>query len=315
MKRQQNRYASLPALIQGYILHAEAARYSPSTIEQYAQIFRDFAASTQAATLVEIDVEDVENFFALKNDVSDATLAKYHTALCSLFTWALKQRFIDENIMHYVERPRPEQRVIEPFTEHEVRALLAACERTRVYARPGKAPCNNSRPTADRDIAIILTLIDTGLRASELCALRIQDIDLKKRELLAFGKGDKERLVFVDARTAQAVWTYLAAREPDNPRVDAPLFVSTRTRRALDRHALRRLLKRIGDRAGVPGVHPHKFRHNFAINYLRNRGDIFTLQQMLGHTSLDMVKRYLAIANVDVKTAHRRASPVANWKL
>lgn len=314
MKRQL-RIASLDALIQGYMLHAEASRYSQSTIDQYTQIFRDFTACVQVPTLNDIDSDDVEMFLALKEGVSDSTLAKYHTALCSLFTWALEQRFVEENIMQYVSRPKPEQRVIEPFTESEVRAMLTACERSKVYARPGKAPCNNARPTADRDVAIILTLIDTGVRASELCSLRIQDVDLKKRELLVFGKGDKERVLPFDSRTGQAIWTYLASRKNDDPRVDESLFASTRSGDALDRQTLRRLLVRIGERAGVSGVHPHKFRHTFAINYLRNSGDIFTLQRMMGHTSLEMVKRYLAVANVDVKNAHRRASPVANWKL
>lgn len=313
--KKQLRSTSLETLIQGYILHAEASRYSDATIHQYKQIFRDFIAGIQARTLNDVDSDDVEMFLALKENVSDSTLAKYHTALCSLFSWALAQRFVEENIMRYVARPKPEERAVQPFTEHEVRAMLGACERSKTYTRPGKAPCNNARPTADRDIAIILTLVDTGVRASELCGLQIASVDFKKRDLIVFGKGDKERVLPFDARTGQAIWTYLATRKADDPRVDEPLFVSTRTGDAFDRQALRRLLVHIGERAGVSGVHPHKFRHTFAINYLRNGGDIFTLQRMMGHTSLEMVKRYLAVANTDVKSAHRRASPVANWKL
>jgi len=101
------------------------------------------------------------------------------------------------------------------------------------------------------------------------------------------------------------LWRYLSKTEVDPAQ---SLF-------RLSPRSIRSLILRLGKSAAVPHTHPHRFRHTFAIEYLRNGGDIFTLQRILGHSSLDMVRRYLTIAQTDIQTAHRRASPVDRWQL
>jgi integrase/recombinase XerD len=109
------------------------------------------------------------------------------------------------------------------------------------------------------------------------------------------------------------VWKYLAKRKEAKP--DEPLFETT-GRQALDRNALRKMLLAAGQRAEVvEPVTPHRLRHTFAITYLRNGGDVYTLQRLLGHSTMDMVRRYLSLAQTDIADAHRRASPVDNWRL
>jgi site-specific recombinase XerD len=150
------------------------------------------------------------------------------------------------------------------------------------------------------------------MRAEALVSLTLADCDLKNQRLKIFGKGDNERLLPISSRTAQTIWKYLAARKDERP--IAPLF-ATENETPLDRHDLRKRLVEIGRRAGVSGVNVHRFRHTFAINYLRNGGDIYTLQMILGHATLEMCKRYLHLAQTDADEKHKIASPVMNWRL
>jgi integrase/recombinase XerD len=126
-------------------------------------------------------------------------------------------------------------------------------------------------------------------------------------------KGGKGRVVFLGNAARTALWRYLAEREDESdPR--APLFLE-RTGRPLNKMALRFLIGGLGKNAHIQKCHPHRFRHTFAITYLRNGGDLFTLQALLGHSTLEMVRHYARIAEVDVAQAHRRASPADNWHL
>ena len=160
--------------------------------------------------------------------------------------------------------------------------------------------------------AIILTLLDTGLRASELCDLTIGDYDRGRGRLhIRHGKGDKQRFVPVGQRAQKSLWRYLADRPRAKP--SAPLF-ATRNGNHLDRDNLRHLLDRLGKNSGVTGVYPHRFRHTYAIEFLRAGGNLLTLQAILGHETLEMVRRYARIAEQDIDEAGGN-SPVDNWKL
>ncbi len=114
------------------------------------------------------------------------------------------------------------------------------------------------------------------------------------------------------SRTGRALWRYLATRTDDT--AEEFLFL-TDNDTPFNRNHLNRTLKRIGQRAGVQGVNVHRFRHTFAITFLRNGGDPYSLQRLLGHSTMEMVLRYLSIAQADLDKNHKLASPVDNWRL
>ena len=111
-------------------------------------------------------------------------------------------------------------------------------------------------------------------------------------------------MVFLGKTAKKTLWLYLAKRAEESDSVFG-----------LDYHSIQTLLKRLGKTAKVQNVHAHRFRHTFAINYLRNGGDVFTLQRLLGHATLEMVRHYLDLVKTDVQNAHRMASPVDRMKL
>lgn len=126
------------------------------------------------------------------------------------------------------------------------------------------------------------------------------------------GKGGKGRYVYLGDSSRKAIWRYLATRSAAQP--SDPLF-ATKVGSHIERNSLGNMLEATARRAGVPNPTIHRFRHTFAINFLRNGGNVLELQQLLGHEKLDTVRIYASLAQVDLEEAQRRASPADNWRL
>ena len=239
-------------------------------------------------------------------------MLNYHIGLSALWTWAVEEDLVDEHIIRKVKRMKPEKKSIKPYSEDDIKNMLNAINQTNVYSRPGKRESFHRLPDADRNRAIIYVLLDTGVRVSELINLHIQEADLRNRRIYVMGKGSKERSIPFSPRTGQVIWRYLTSRKEAS--AGDFLFV-TNVGRQLTRSRVLRILRTIGQRAGVLNVTCHRFRHTFAVNYLRNGGDAYSLQMMLGHSTMEMVKNYLALAQADLDANHSQASPVSNWRL
>lgn len=202
-----------------------------------------------------------------------------------------------------VKIPRPPKKVIATFSEKQLNAVLQAV--------------NTASPSGFRDWVMILVLLDTGLRASELTGLTVGGVNLDEGLLKVCGKGNKERVVPVGARVQKAIWKYLNRHRPRPANPLRPALFLTASGQPITTDRLRAIIEKYTGRAGIEGVRcsPHTFRHTFAISYLRNGGDVFSLQRILGHSSLEIVRIYVNLAVADVKACHRRFSPADNMEI
>ncbi|HEY3268666.1 MAG TPA: tyrosine-type recombinase/integrase [Armatimonadota bacterium] len=253
--------------------------------------------------------------------VRPQTELTYYSCLRALFYDLVEESYLTESPFKSPRLKPPDnvQDEIEPFKEDEVRDQLRAAGETR---------------HASRDRAILLLLYDTGIRASELCDLTLKYVDFTHGEINVLGKGNKRRSVPISDDTAHALWNYLyedSNRKPSlrqlrrggldpaaipHPRKnDEAVFRSDRgvgAGDALTPNGLLQLVERIGRAASVTKrCSPHSWRHTFAVTFLRNGGNVFSLQKMLGHTSLVVTRRYVALAEADIARQHEMYSPVA----
>jgi integrase/recombinase XerD len=243
-------------------------------------------------------------------DLSQKSRVNIHVALSSFWRFACEEGYTARNIIRQIHIRKPRPPIIIPFREEEYCALLANLEFGKPFLLGETQKVHRYRTWFPlRNLAIIQLLLDTGLRASELCNLRWEDFDTTGCTVT--GKGNKERYLPISKPCRKSLEEYRLIERGKYSVTDI-VFIGPNGN-SLDRTSLRQILVRIGDRAGVPKVFPHRFRHTFAITYLRNGGDIYTLQAILGHEDLEMCKRYLAIARMDIVRIHNYASPIEIW--
>jgi len=310
----------LNRLLEGYCLSAQSEGKSPNTIaivEASVRYLGEFLTNHDLSTdATRIGVEELRRFVVYLRErprfahhpftkpqtgkLSGHTINGYMRALQSFWAWLVREGLVDDNPFKRVKIPRAPKKVIPVFTEEQLSRLFSVIDVT--------SECGQ------RDYTIIVTLLDTGIRCSELTGLSLADVNLESRLLKVWGKGSKERLVPIGAKVQKAIWTYLSRHRPEPaiPRYDQVFL--TRNGRPLTKDRLEKIVEHYGIKAGITGVRlsPHTFRHTMAVTFLRNGGDIFSLQRILGHSQLEVLRGYVNLALSDISKAHRRNSPADN---
>jgi len=304
----------LSQMIDGFFV-VRRNRYSEQMRGSFRHCFNRFSRFFEEdVEFASITSQDIKRYVVLleSDGLKDRSINDYLVRLTALWSFA-QDEFKLPNIIREVEKRNYSEREIVPFTQEEVKAILNASEWMMAWNTQKGKEVRAKRPTWRRDVAILMVLVDVGLRATELCKLTVGDYHSETGRLLVrFGKGNKQRTVFLGTAAQRVLWRYMMSRDRIKPA--DPLFI-TRENKSLIRTYLAHMITRLGNNAKVPNAHAHRFRHTFAIQYLRNGGNIFELQRILGHEELDTVKIYLQYAEVDIERAQRANSPADNWRL
>jgi site-specific recombinase XerD len=296
--------SNLQFLIDGFLLDREAEGRSPKTIRHH-RLSLSLFSSWVADKGLSPDPSDwraheVRSYLAHLQERPSAkggrlaghSVTSYATSLLAFLRWLNEEGYTEGDLAERIRKPKAPALIKEPLSTEDAKRLVKAAEADR---RNGV-----------RDVAILHVLLDCGLRAQELCGLREDAISWDSRLIRVHGKGDKERFVPFSAVSLRSMRRYAVKGR----RGDGPTFFQTEEGTTLTPTGLYRIIHRVSQRAGLTGVHPHRFRHTAAITYLRNGGDVMTLKRILGHSALSTTEHYLALTVDDLAAAHRSYSPV-----
>ncbi len=258
---------------------------SERTIEQYTISVERFVAFRGNIGVSEITAEDIQDFTCeISNGLSPGSVNYHLRGIRTFFNYC--------KLSLEVPMVKEIKKQIIPFTAEQVKALLQQPNRQTFVGM--------------RDYLMMQLLLDTGMRMMELCSICCKDVH--KNHILILGKGGKERIVPVGEYCGWLLVDYLN-QVKDIPE-DQPIFVTVNNL-PFNHSTLNKRIKKYAKQAEIEGVRCscHTFRHTFARLYLLNGGDMFSLRKILGHESLDMVKRYVELFTSDIMTIHRRSSP------
>ncbi len=234
-----------------------------------------------------IETDDVRRYlteYQTKNKCSKVTTDNVRRILSSFFSWLEDEDYILKSPVRRIHKIKTSTCIKETYTDEALELLRDHC-------------------TEPRDLAMIDMLASTGMRVGEMVLLNRNDIDFNERECVVFGKGDKERIVYFDARTKIHLQQYLNRRIDDNP----ALFVSLKAPfERLKIGGVESRLRNFGKQLGLQKVHPHKFRRTLATMAIDKGMPIEQLQQLLGHRRIDTTLQYAMVKQSNVKIAHRK---------
>ena len=301
----------------GFIISLKASnRYSPGyleVLEAALAMLADFAEENRWPNVSGLTTSHLEEYLghlasrrkwygerAPRGPVSQSYVETQYRRLKRFFNWLVSRDHIEKNPLGLIPHPKVDERVISTVSAREAADLLALVD-PRIYSTGPR------RFRAIRDRAILCILIDTPARKGELGGMTVNDVDLDAGRILVMGKGGRERWMHLGSVTGEALWDYTRARA-EVVRWTEALWVDT-TGKPMGPHWLRHMLGRLGKRAGIPRLHPHMFRHTFAIAWLRAGESERVLMLEGGWKSRIPSTYFRTLGEEEAARAHQRMSP------
>ena len=289
---------TIQSAIEEFLIEQQVRGNSSKTIRHYKQtlgVFTEF--SEQARPVADISLSLCKRYYVhlTQTGVSSITAQTYIRALRTFLTWCFNEGYIAENIPARFRCPKAQKKTIDVLTDEELKRLFS---------------CFNLRTlTGARNYAICALMVDSGLRLNEVVTLEMGNVRIDAGYVIVNGKGNKQRTVPLGLQSKRALIRYLG-RVPECS-VQTILFVKD-TLLPIEYGTVQQLFRKLKARAGIPRLRPHLLRHSFATRYLQAGGDIYSLQQILGHTSLEMVKRYVHLLPQETISSFPKFSPLDN---
>lgn len=274
------------ALLDAFLSAKKVEGCSDKSLRYYYSTI-DNMLTNVGKTAKHITTDDLRQYldsYQKSSKASKVTIDNIRRILSSFFSWLEEENHILKSPVRRIHKVKTGKTVKETYTDEALEIMRDSCE-------------------TDRDLAMIDLLASTGMRVGEMVKLNRADIDFQERECIVFGKGDKERRVYFDARTKIHLMRYLDSRTDSNP----ALFVSLQSpHNRLQISGVEIRLRVLGRKLGISKVHPHKFRRTLATMAIDKGMPIEQVQRLLGHQSIDTTLQYAMVNQNNVKVSHKK---------
>ena len=292
--------------IDSFLLDQRVRGNSIKTVDYYAfslGLFSEYFGSDSSVSDITLAACKKYYLYLVENkNVNSVSVQSYIRGLRTFLKWLYDEKLIDENICQKFKLPKATRKVIDVLSDEEISRLMSTL--------------SSSDWLIVRNRLIVALMLDSGLRLNEVVTLQASSLHIKDRYLIVTGKGDKQRTVPFGEYTARTLDEYLNLTK--NAGIKTNLIIKVSETQCgfepVTESTIKNMVRKLKVRANIPRLYPHLLRHTFATRYLENGGNIYTLQAILGHSSLDMVKKYLHLATTRIRADFPKYSPLDNIK-